>query len=129
MIGGDPAALRALARRVRDHGDEIAQTAARVRTASDAEWHSTAADRFREVLDRSSVDFGQVGDRYEHLAERLEHLATTLESRQQLLVAAFNEAREAFDKAQDAVEDGARAAWDYAGDVAGFARDRLGWLS
>lgn len=127
-IGGDPSAIRELARRARGWEAELREVRTALQGAEGIEWVSSAADEYRGRLEQRCAEAGGAADRMADLGDDLDHLAATLESRQAALAHAFEAARDAWDEAVEAGEELVEDAWEYAGDLAGFARDQLGWL-
>lgn len=126
-LGGDPAAIRLLASRVREWEQDVEQVRTTLRSAEGIEWVSAAADTYRTQLNERAADAATAAGRFGDLADELDQLARTLESRQQILANAFATARDAWNDAVEAGEDAVEGAWEYAGDMLSFARDRLGW--
>jgi len=107
---------------VRERADDVLDAAADLRSASQAEWKSSAADTFRARLEdlgrQHDLLHGQVVD----AADALDHLADTLESRQHRLGELLEQAGKTWDDARQMVADGVD---DVLGTVKGLADKAL----
>lgn len=113
-VGGDPNAIRALARRLRTVATEVDDTGARVLRSQGVEWVGLAADRYRERLADRAREIAGTSESVDDAAARLEELATALEERQAMIAAAMAE-----------VEDRLDGARSFLGRIGGIASDAL----
>ncbi|HSX68394.1 hypothetical protein [Nocardioides sp.] len=123
MLGGDPADLVALARRLSTTSETIGGVASA--TPHAAIWTGVAATSHRARLEAILLDLTALQGDVDDAARAVADLAAVVEERQQFLLTAWNQAREAFDNAVDSTVDGAQQVWSYAEDAGGWAKDRL----
>jgi uncharacterized protein YukE len=106
-IGGDPQDLRDTAHRMRGWADDVDADARSALAALGVEWHSLAADAYREKLDDRRRDAAAIADGIRDAARAVDRLADTLEDRQQTLGRLLEQAGKTLEDAQRAVADGA----------------------
>jgi ABC-type transporter Mla subunit MlaD len=111
-VGGDPEAIRMLARGLRTQAGDVGHTAGRVRSGQGIEWVGLAADRYRERLRERARDIDETREAVLAAAGRLDELADTLEDRQRAIARAAAEVEDALDGARRTVTRFAGAVWD-----------------
>ncbi len=111
-LGGDPEAIRALARRLRSEASDVELTAARVRRGEGVQWVGLAAERYRQRLREHARDIDETRDAISDAAVRLDGLADTLEERQRAIAHAMNLVEDTLSAARSTVGRFVGAAWD-----------------
>lgn len=83
---GDPAAIRRLARSMREQAEDIRSEAAALRARAEAvSWQGCAADAMRSVSGLRTGELGAAAQAHEEAASALERHATEVEWRQELI--------------------------------------------
>lgn len=112
MLGGDPEALRAAARRLRTHADRLDGTTQRLRDGHALDWRGTAADSFRHRLAREVQGVESTRESILTAAASMDSLADELAARQAAIRRAMEQVDEAVDSAVSTVNGLAHRAWD-----------------